>query len=113
MFNVDKKTISLIVNPEMKEKMSQKNKEVWKDYKISREAHAKAIAKLRKYKKELYAQGKLIVQDDNKKGWNSMKHYSIGKQKHGLLTRYIVVDLNTYKVFKFVTYKQALHFVNT
>lgn len=58
-FNVSKKTILLIVNKESSEKAKQYRKEHWKDWKQTKEKHNRAIKKTRKYKHQLYKEGKL------------------------------------------------------
>lgn len=58
-YNVSKKTILLIVNPESKKKNDQYIKEHWKYYQQSREDRTKASQKTRKYKMMLYSKGEL------------------------------------------------------
>lgn len=53
-FNVDKSRITQIFNPETSAKW---RKEHWKDYISSKEEHAKAIKKLRDYKRKLIEEG--------------------------------------------------------
>ena len=57
-YKVDKSTITIIVNPERKRKVQQRNKEHWKDY-VDREKLTEAVKKTRKYKYELYKEGKI------------------------------------------------------
>ena len=58
-FNVSKKTILLIVNSESAEKAKQYRKEHWKEWQGTKEEHREAIKNTRKYKHELYKEGKL------------------------------------------------------
>ena len=58
-FCVSKKTILLIVNSNSAEKAKQYRKEHWKEWQRTGEEHNKAIANTRKYKHELYKEGKL------------------------------------------------------
>lgn len=58
-FNVSKKTILLIVNEESAERARQYRKENWKEWKGTKEEHREAIKKTRKYKHQLYKDGKL------------------------------------------------------
>ena len=58
-YNVNKKTILLIVNKDSEEKAKQYRKEHWKDWQRKGEEYNKAIANTRKYKQELYKSGKL------------------------------------------------------
>lgn len=59
IYEVSKKSILLIVNEESAEKARQYRKEHWKEWQQTKEEHAKAIRKTRKYKQELYKSGKL------------------------------------------------------
>lgn len=59
IFEVSKKTILLIVNEESAEKAKQYKKEHWKEWQPTKEEHNEAIKKTRKYKQELYKEGKL------------------------------------------------------
>lgn len=59
MFQVSKKTILLIVNKESAEKAKQYRKEHWKEWQRTGEEWNETIKKTRKYKQELYKQGKL------------------------------------------------------
>ena len=58
-FNASKKTILLIVNKDSAEKAKQYRKEHWRDWQRKGEEHNKAIMNTRKYKYELYKDGKL------------------------------------------------------
>lgn len=58
-FDVSKKTILLIVNEESAERAKQYRKEHWKEWQRKGEEHNKAIMNTRKYKNELYKNGKL------------------------------------------------------
>lgn len=58
-FDVSKKTILLIVNKESAEKAKQYRKEHWKEWQRKGEEHNKAIMNTRRYKQELYKNGKL------------------------------------------------------
>lgn len=58
-FVVSKKTILLIVNSESAEKAKQYRKENWKKWQGSKEEHREAIKKTRRYKNELYKNGRL------------------------------------------------------
>lgn len=58
-FNVSKKSILLIVNEESAEKAKQYRKEHWKEWQGTKEEHREAIKKTRKYKHQLYKDGKL------------------------------------------------------
>lgn len=62
-FNVSKKTILLIVNKESEEKARQYRKDHWKEWQRTGEEHNKAIMNTRKYKHELYVEGKLKEED--------------------------------------------------
>ena len=59
MFQVSKKTILLIVNKESAEKAKQYRKEHWKEWQRTGKEWNETIKKTRKYKQELYKQGKL------------------------------------------------------
>lgn len=58
-FNVSKKTILLIVNKESEERARQYRKEHWREWQRVGKEHNEAIKKTRKYKHELYKEGKL------------------------------------------------------
>lgn len=57
-YNVSKKTILLIVNPESKAKNDERIKNHWRDY-YNTEEHNKAMRDTRKYKYSLYTKGEL------------------------------------------------------
>lgn len=63
MFDVSKKTVLLIVNKESEERARQYRKEHWKEWQRTGKEHNEAIKKTRKYKYELYKDGKL--KEDN------------------------------------------------
>lgn len=63
MFNVSKKTILLIVNKESAEKAKQYRKEHWKEWERKGEERNKVARDYRKYKYELYKDGKLIEEN--------------------------------------------------
>ena len=58
-FNVSKKTILLIVNSNSAERAKQYRKEHWREWQRVGKEHNEAIKKTRKYKQELYKEGKL------------------------------------------------------
>ena len=58
-YNVSKKSILLIVDPESKKKNDDHIKSHWKDYKPSLEERNKIMKEHRHYKQELYLKGKL------------------------------------------------------
>lgn len=58
-FNVSKKTILLIVNKDSAERAKEYRKEHWEDWKLTKEEHREAIKKTRRYKQNLYINGKL------------------------------------------------------
>lgn len=62
-FNVSKKTILLIVNQDSAEKAKQYRKEHWKEWKGTKEEHNEAIKNTRRYKYNLYKEGKLKEED--------------------------------------------------
>lgn len=59
VFGVSKKTILLIVNEESAEKAKQYRKEHWKEWQRTGEEWNEIVRKHRKYKHELYKEGKL------------------------------------------------------
>ena len=63
MFQVSKKTILLIVNKESAEKAKQYRKEHWKEWQRTGEEWTETVRKYRKYKQELYKEGKLKEDD--------------------------------------------------
>ena len=58
-FNVSKKSILLIVNKESAEKAKQYRKEHWREWQRTGEEWNETVRKYRKYKQELYKEGKL------------------------------------------------------
>lgn len=64
-FNVSKKTILLIVNSDSAERAKQYRKEHWREWQRTGEEHAEAIRKTRRYKQELYREGKLKEESNN------------------------------------------------
>lgn len=63
-FEVSKKTVLLIVNKDSAERAKQYRKENWREWQGTKEEHREAIKKTRKYKHELYKNGKLKEEDD-------------------------------------------------
>lgn len=57
-YKVNKSTIAIIVNPKRAEQVKQRMKEHWKDY-VDREELTVAQRKRRRYKQELYLEGKI------------------------------------------------------
>lgn len=53
-FGVSRKTIQLIVNPEIKRKQDERIKKRWKDYRPTKEERAAIMREHRKYKQQLY-----------------------------------------------------------
>lgn len=64
-YNVDKGTISLIVNPEMKLKYQKYNQENWRRHQTHGEEHNATIREHRAYKHKLYKEGKLNTKGDD------------------------------------------------
>lgn len=62
-YNVSKKTILLIVNNESAEKAKQYRKEHWRDWQRTGEEWNETIKKTRRYKNQLYKEGKLKDDD--------------------------------------------------
>lgn len=58
-FEVSKKTILLIVNKDSAEKARQYRKEHWREWQQTGEEWNETIRKTRKYKQQLYKEGKL------------------------------------------------------
>lgn len=58
-YGVSKKTILLIVNKDSAEKAKQYRKEHWKEWQRTGEEWNEIVRKHRKYKQELYKEGKL------------------------------------------------------
>ena len=63
-FDVSKKTILLIVNKESAEKAKQYRKEHWKEWQRTGEEWNETVRNHRKYKYELYKEGKLKEDED-------------------------------------------------
>lgn len=57
-YKVDKSTIAIIVNPKRAEQVKQRIKEHWKDY-VDREKLTAAQRKRRRYKQELFLEGRI------------------------------------------------------
>ena len=53
-FGVNRRTIQLIVNPEIKRKNGERIKEHWKDYRPTKKEWAATMREHRKYKQQLY-----------------------------------------------------------
>ena len=53
-FGVSRRTIQLIVNPEIKRKNDERIKEHWRDYRPTKEEWATTMREHRKYKQQLY-----------------------------------------------------------
>lgn len=53
-FGVSRKTIQLIVNPEIKRKQDERIKKHWKDYRPTKKERAAIMREHRKYKQQLY-----------------------------------------------------------
>lgn len=64
-FDVSKKTILLIVNENSAEKAKQYRKEHWREWQRTGEEWNETVRKYRKYKQELYKEGKLKEEDNN------------------------------------------------
>ena len=58
-YNVDKGTINLIVNPEMKLRYQKYNQENWRKHQVNGEERNAIIREHRAYKHKLYKEGKL------------------------------------------------------
>lgn len=58
-FEISKKSILLIVNPESNEKAKEYRKENWKRWQRTGEERNKAVREHRRYKQQLYKEGKL------------------------------------------------------
>lgn len=63
-FEVSKKTILLIVNKDSAEKAKQYRKENWKEWQRTGEEWNEIVRKTRRYKQELYKEGKLRDDED-------------------------------------------------
>lgn len=57
-YGVSKSLICITINEKRAENVKNRGKEHWKEY-YDKEKHAKAIKKLRRYKRELYIKGEL------------------------------------------------------
>ena len=62
-YNVSKKTILLIVNSDSAERAKQYRKEHWKEWQRTGEEWNETIKKTRRYKNQLYKEGKLKDDD--------------------------------------------------
>ena len=62
-FEVSKKTILLIVNPESAEKAKQYRKDNWREFQRPKEERTRATREHRRYKQSLYVSGKLKIED--------------------------------------------------
>ena len=62
-FEVSKKTILLIVNSDSAEKAKQYRKEHWREWQRTGDEWNKIVREHRKYKQELYKEGKLKDED--------------------------------------------------
>ena len=58
-FGVSRSTIQIIVNPARAEKVKQRIKEHWRDYRPSNKEWAATMREHRQYKQKLYVEGKL------------------------------------------------------
>lgn len=58
-FEVSKKLILLIVNPESKAKNDKYIKDNWREFQQTREDHNKAVKNTRRYRQTLYVNGEL------------------------------------------------------
>lgn len=58
-YNVSRKTISLIVNPESKARNDEYIKAHWMNYKPDRQKRAENMRRTREYKRKLYEKGEL------------------------------------------------------
>ena len=58
-FGVSRSTIQVIVNPNRAERVKQRNKDHWRDYRPSKEEWAATMREHRHYKQELYVKGEL------------------------------------------------------
>lgn len=64
-YNVSKKTILLIVNPDSKRKNDERIKEHWRDYAPTKEERNAIMREHRQYKAELYKKGLLPEVKEN------------------------------------------------
>lgn len=58
-FGVSRSTIQIIVNPAIAERVKQRTKEHWRDYRPSKKEWATTMKEHRHYKQELYLKGEL------------------------------------------------------
>ena len=58
-FEVSKKLILLIVNPESKAKNDKYGRDNWKKFQKTKEKNAEAVRKTRQYKQQLFLKGEL------------------------------------------------------
>ena len=58
-FEVSKKLILLIVNPESKAKNDKYIKDHWREFQQTREEHSEAVKKTRRHRQELFFKGEL------------------------------------------------------
>lgn len=58
-FGVSKKTVLLIVNADSAERSRAYKKEHWREFQQTKEEHAAAVRKTRRYKHQLYVNGEL------------------------------------------------------
>ena len=58
-FDVSKKTILLIVNPEFKAKNDKYNKDHWREFQKTKEEHNESVKKTRRHRQELFLKGEL------------------------------------------------------
>ena len=58
-FEVSKKSILLIVNPESKAKNDQYIKDHWREFQQTREDHNESVKKTRRHRQELFLKGEL------------------------------------------------------
>lgn len=64
-FGVSRSTIQIIVRPDRAERVSQRIKEHWRDYRPSEEEWAAVMREHRHYKQSLYLKGELKEDDSN------------------------------------------------
>lgn len=64
-YEVSKKTILLIVNPDSKRKSDDRIKEHWKDYQPSKQERARIMREHRNYKKQLLKSGMIAEENDD------------------------------------------------
>lgn len=63
LFNVSKKTILLIVNPNSAEKAKKYRKENWREFQATKEERTRATREHRRYKQSLYLSGQLTREE--------------------------------------------------